>query len=82
LSRSTVRSSCGRSTEMTIRRYEYTAIVKQTKRAYLLLVPHRTKPVRVPKKDTEFLIDHLNRKIVRVDDRVADFIGLTDEVSL
>jgi hypothetical protein len=67
---------------MTIRRYEYTAVIRQTKRTYLLLVPHRTKLVRVPKKDTEFVIDHLNRKVVLVEERVADFIGLTDEVTL
>ncbi len=67
---------------MTIRRYEYVAVLKETKRAYLLLVPHRTKPVRVPKKDTVFEVDHLNRKLVLVEERVADFIGLIDEVTL
>lgn len=67
---------------MTIRRYEYVAVVKETKRAWLLLVPHKTKPVRVPKKDTEFEVDHLNRKVVLVEDRVAEFIGLVDEVTL
>jgi RNase P/RNase MRP subunit p29 len=64
------------------RPYFYDAVVKTTKRANLLKVPHQDKPVRVPKQDTKFEIDYMGRKVVWVEDRVADFIGLVDEVTL
>ena len=67
---------------MTLRPYVYTEVVRTTKRAYLLCVPHKDKPVRVPKQNTKFEVDYMGRKVVWVEDRVADFIGLVDEVTL
>jgi hypothetical protein len=67
---------------MTIRRYPYLEVVSHTKRAILLRVPHKEKPVRVPKKNTEFETNRDGTKVVLVEDRVAEFIGLVDEVTL
>ena len=67
---------------MTLRPYRYDEVLRSTKRAVLLRVPHRDKPVRVPKQGTKFEVDYMGRKVVWVEDRVADFIGLVDEVTL
>ena len=67
---------------MTLRPYVYDEVVKTTKRAVLVRVPHKDKPVRVPKKGTEFTTDVRGRKVVYVEDYVAEFIGLVDEVTL
>ena len=67
---------------MTTRRYPIIAVVGETKRAFLVRVPHKTKPVRVPKRNTVFETNPDNTQAVLVDDRVAEFIGLVDEVSL
>jgi len=66
---------------VTTRKYPYIAVVGQTKRAWLLRVPNKPKEVRIPKLDVEFVREG-GRKFVRVSDRVADFVGLVDEVSL
>jgi len=66
---------------MTTRNYPYIAVVGQTKRAWLLRVPNKLKEIRVPKGGVEF-IRKGDKKFVAVEDRVAEFVGLVDEVSL
>ena len=67
---------------MTIRAYPYIEVVRTTKRAILVRVANKDQPVRVPKKDTEFKTDVRGRKVMLVEDAVAEFIGLVDEVTL
>jgi len=65
-----------------IREYPYIEVVRTTKRAILVRVANKDQPIRVPKKDTKFTTDVTGRKVMLVDDIVADFIGLVDEVTL
>jgi pyrimidine operon attenuation protein/uracil phosphoribosyltransferase len=67
---------------MTIRAYPYIEVDHTTKRAILVRVANKDKLIRVPKKDTEFKTDVRGRKVMLVDDIVAEFIGLVDEVTL
>lgn len=67
---------------MTLRAYPYIEIDHTTKRAILVRVAHKDKLIRVPRKDTEFKTDVRGRKVMLVEDVVAKFIGLVDEVTL
>ncbi len=67
---------------MTIRAYPYIEIDCTTKRAILVRVANKDQLIRVPKKDTKFTTDVAGRKVMLIDDVVAEFIGLVDEVSL
>ena len=63
------------------RRYEFCEVVSGTQRAWLVRVPHRKKPVRLPKRAIEFDVFE-GRQVVWVSDSVAEFVGLIEEVSL
>ena len=63
---------------MTTHRYEFLSIVSETKRAWLVAVPGRKLPVRVPKKNTEFRVLRGCCKVMVLDDQVAAFVGLEE----
>ncbi len=67
---------------VTIRAYPYIEVVRTTKRAILVRVPNKPHPVRVPRKDTEFKTSVTGKRVMLVEDHIADFIGLVDEVTL
>ena len=64
---------------MTTHRHPYLLIKGETKRAWLVVVPGRDAPVRVPKKNIEFKVLRGCRKVMVLDDRVAEFVGLGKE---
>ena len=61
---------------MTTHRHPYLLIKGETKRAWLVIVPGREEPVRVPKANTEFKVLRGCRKVMLLDDQVAEFVGL------
>ncbi len=67
---------------MTLRAYPYIEVDSTTKRAILVRVAHKDKLIRVPKKGTEFTTSVTGKPVMLIDDIVAEFIGLVDEVTL
>jgi len=64
------------------RRYPYLERVGETKRAWLLRVRHRKRPVQVPKKGVEFSENVDGTPVVLISQGLAEICGLVEEVSL
>lgn len=61
-----------------LRRYPYTEIIGETKRAWLMMMPDHERPVRVPKTAE---IDE-EEKVVWLSNHIAEFIGAVKETRL